>query len=73
MSLRMGSNQGSTRIKVLDKKVPRNPRYADVQSKASHNKYHSTIILLYYYKHSTTVESTLLLLIYRARKQFPPI
>lgn len=34
MSLRMGSNQGHTpRSNNLDKRVPRNPRYADIQSK----------------------------------------
>ena len=35
MSLRMGSNQGAARTSVLDKRVPRNPRYASVKSKAS--------------------------------------
>ncbi|CAM9279493.1 unnamed protein product, partial [Ectocarpus sp. 12 AP-2014] len=35
MSLRMGSNQGSVRANALDKRVPRNPRYAGVKSKAS--------------------------------------
>lgn len=35
MSLRMGSNQGMSRANPLDKRVPRNPRYADVESKAS--------------------------------------
>lgn len=35
MSLRMGSNQGSSKRNALDKRVPRNPRYAGVKSKAS--------------------------------------
>eukprot|EP00752_Nemacystus_decipiens_P008894 g7939.t1 len=33
MSLRMGSNGGSSRANALDKRVPRNPRYANVKSK----------------------------------------
>lgn len=35
MSLRMGSNGGGSRASALDKRVPRNPRYANVKSKAS--------------------------------------
>lgn len=37
--MRMGSNQGSSRANALDKRVPRNPRYAGVKSKVTNKSY----------------------------------